>query len=1504
MNFNEVDSYGNSPLHIAASCGRIKNIEVLLNTAKEKAESNNADDQLVYEKFGLASINRMNKSQNNPLHLAILNRHLACIKILTDYGAQIDQSTGTSTDKLTPLMLACQNGSLDIVDYLIGHGARVEARDNCKRTPLIHACQYGQSHIVSYLLRRGADANVCDSSKTTALHYACAYGWFFTMKLLIEAGANPNAIDANQMTCLTLAFCQGHYGICDYLLSNCRANINIQTNDGLTLIMIIVSRTISSKIVEQLERVALKYRADCTLVDVNGRNAFHYLASNQTTDRTSLIRLAEILFEQKCNPTQMDNKAQTPLINALQSENYLLIEYFLNQIHIEFNTDICHDGKTFLHFFAIECANVELTQMLINTPVTDQLKAVAETYDSHGRTPFHYCLQKFDEFCRTMSFVSVLLRKSQYKSIVNMIRYFLEQIQCDPDQPTRTPEKPNIFYLLRVPQYIDLTEEQHPLINFLQKTKNMNVLHSETQHTALVEAIHFRQDQIIDILLQHSSCNVNSITTEQQQTPLMIACKLQYFSLIKSLLLNPTCDLLIYDKDHNQALHHYLSTSQRSNEYLEIFRLFIEKLKILDGNPLNSRGQFNRTPLHVAFYHNQNLTEVEKILIENQCDLFAQDDYGNLPLHYVFSSLSHHRYDPAQIAALLLRAMNYKSIDTKNNEGYTPLHLAVKRFSTVSIMLFLKHQANISIEILNECIAMDNLNLFLTFFTQTKVDFDLSQSYMNTEYSIIDMIIKRNWGNILALVIDELDRYHLTFIQIFTVAITNNRTDIIFYVLSLISNRTILHETNSHEQNLFHILANHSQNFTEQRTFLSYLHDQHVQWNISDKSGSYPLHYACIQQNIVFIEFLHNQYATEVDFNQTDGQNNTACGLLFCSLAKTKSFFKDTFRKLIQSNKDLNCLCTYDNNELVLNLLNQTNTRITPLINAIIHNNLSLVEFLFELGVDANFPDENQRTPLMYAVLTNNIDVVKLLLKSNVNINAIDPTGRTCIHYLVQPFPDTTYTFNIELLELLHQSGASLTQLDQNGLSPLDHSINIGCGHLYEKLFELINGQKCDSMPSIRKHFSINDPSKNLLDTPTDYYADAQQFIDEYISKHSTDSQHPLYPVDPLSDMKETGEVVLDNDKKEPYDVRLTITDIGCGPIGLYNFYRMQIIKHKSKTKLFLLFTRWGRIGSTESEHKLTPYSSFKQCRNEFCRIFFEKTGNHWDKLDQFENQPQQYTLIQLDERHYQRYVNVPIDFQQLQDKQQYLSSKLQSTTYENFFQVLLNREAIRTNLEKSQLDIEWMPVSQLKPAIIRRAREILAKLKETIEAKDKLQLIIQQSLSTETDQLTHFVETICKLTNEYYTLIPLQGYGYGSLPIIDNKTMVKSQEQKLNDILELEIAYKMLLATQANLSRISPFDYLYKSMNCQFEPLNREDADSDLILRYIRASEPKTHVEQIFKVARANDDERLFQRNLPNHYLLWHGTKICNLISIFTRGRIIEINVFLFLFYNYRLVF
>lgn len=85
MTFNDVDRGGNSPLHIAVRYGRANNAEILLLAAKEKAESNEAEDQVIFQKFGLASINRMDKSRYYPIHLAVLENHLVRFPIHTEY---------------------------------------------------------------------------------------------------------------------------------------------------------------------------------------------------------------------------------------------------------------------------------------------------------------------------------------------------------------------------------------------------------------------------------------------------------------------------------------------------------------------------------------------------------------------------------------------------------------------------------------------------------------------------------------------------------------------------------------------------------------------------------------------------------------------------------------------------------------------------------------------------------------------------------------------------------------------------------------------------------------------------------------------------------------------------------------------------------------------------------------------------------------------------------------------------------------------------------------------------------------------------------------------------------------------------------------------------------------------------------------------------------------------------------------------------------------------------
>ena len=834
------------------------------------------------------------------------------------------------------------------------------------------------------------------------------------------------------------------------------------------------------------------------------------------------------------------------------------------------------------------------------------------------------------------------------------------------------------------------------------------------------------------------------------------------------------------------------------------------------------------------------------------------------------------------------------------------------------------------------------------------------------QYSLIHFIVQQDWQGALSLILNELDRFHLKLLQILESAIFNKKLNLVYRLLIRNRDRLLNNDKNVQGQNLFHLLANIDQfDSSVFLQILNYLFEHRlVDWNLTDKHGSTPLHYACVQQNFLFINFLQEKYTIEFTLSQTDAFGNTALGLLFWSMKPFDSISKSKFQSLITSGEQLNCLINY-NNETAVNPLSfgytnesmikdssfypplksengSTIARTSPLIHAIVQNQFDWVKFLLELGADVNFTDDEKRTPLMHAVRQNNFDMVKVLLNksyspkkseenetnstkrvkkqsktphfllgvvtnvvettnneiepskpfemtSSIDLNAKDALGRTAIHHLVQPFPDGSYVNNIEILELLYNFGASVTKHDLAGLTPLQYGTINGCQHLCDALIRLSDEKKDEtSVPIEQRH--PNDPNTKLLDS-TDFYADAQHFIETFLSKTSSNKKKKkidVYEVDPLSKMSQTGEVVIDEEKNQPFDVRLTKTDVGYGLIGFYNFYRMQIIQHKSKTNLFFLFTRWGRIGDGEGQHQMTPFSTLDECRKEFSKVFREKTGNLWKDVEQFQSKPKKYTLIPWNEREIQKHVDVSIDFQRLLDENEQIPSKLQSEVYKTLFKTWIHPQVIRQNVKKTHLDIEWMPVSQLKRSSLDKAREILEKLKSDIEKKEQLRLENRQSKTIDQSvEIKQILDSIYRHTNEFYSIVPLQGYAEEKLPMIDHERILKEKEQILDDIFQLELSYKMLLAAQANFEKISPYDYLYKSIHCHFEAMNKDDMDSQLILRYIWTSSPDIEVEQIFKIARPSEEQRLNDRKLTNHYLLWHGTNICNLISILTRGSI-----------------
>ena len=91
-------------------------------------------------------------------------------------------------------------------------------------------------------------------------------------------------------------------------------------------------------------------------------------------------------------------------------------------------------------------------------------------------------------------------------------------------------------------------------------------------------------------------------------------------------------------------------------------------------------------------------------------------------------------------------------------------------------------------------------------------------------------------------------------------------------------------------------------------------------------------------------------------------------------------------------------------------------------------------------------------------------------------------------------------------------------------------------------------------------------------------------------------------------------ELVMDEEQKLPHDVLLTKVDVQHAPYGLYNFYKLQVVRQTVKD-LYVLFNKWGRIGD-EGQYQRTPFKNKEEAVKEFCKIFKAKTGNDWNKLD------------------------------------------------------------------------------------------------------------------------------------------------------------------------------------------------------------------------------------------------------------------------------------------------
>lgn len=115
---------------------------------------------------------------------------MECIRILLNAGANVDAEN--PKEGKTALMIACEKGYVEVVDYLQQCDAQVNLKDKKSRSPILYALEANAQNldVVMRLINKGADVNVISIDGWSPLLKATQKQYHEILEKLVEIGAN------------------------------------------------------------------------------------------------------------------------------------------------------------------------------------------------------------------------------------------------------------------------------------------------------------------------------------------------------------------------------------------------------------------------------------------------------------------------------------------------------------------------------------------------------------------------------------------------------------------------------------------------------------------------------------------------------------------------------------------------------------------------------------------------------------------------------------------------------------------------------------------------------------------------------------------------------------------------------------------------------------------------------------------------------------------------------------------------------------------------------------------------------------------------------------------------------------------------------------------------------------------------------------------------------------------------------------------------------------------
>ena len=264
-------------------------------------------------------------------------------------------------DTILHFAVELKSGVLEMVEFLIEHGADVNCKNNWNDSVLHYAAWYGSLEIVKYLVKNGADVNCKNKENESVLHYAAESGSLKTVKYLVEHGADVNSKNKENESVLHYAAESGSLKIVKYLVQD-GADVNSR-DKGNWSVLYHAAESGSLEIIKYLvERGA----------DVNCKTKEDELALHNAANSGSLEIVKYFVVNNPQATMEEHPGKQTVLFVAVKQGNEAVVDYLLFHGAIKNIYDLGHIGRCSLLKIACYDGNSTLVQTLLKYKVDIQ----------------------------------------------------------------------------------------------------------------------------------------------------------------------------------------------------------------------------------------------------------------------------------------------------------------------------------------------------------------------------------------------------------------------------------------------------------------------------------------------------------------------------------------------------------------------------------------------------------------------------------------------------------------------------------------------------------------------------------------------------------------------------------------------------------------------------------------------------------------------------------------------------------------------------------------------------------------------------------------------------------------------------------------------------------------------------------------------------------------------------------------------------------------------------